>query len=68
MFYRTHAGTHQPFLQDANAADGALVQKFPHGHQVRLGFGKWQLLLEGEENTAKYLPVFGRIGPVALKV
>src|SRR5437016_7587436 len=68
MFYRTHTGVHQPLLQDANAADGALVEKLPRGHQVRLGFCKWQLLLEGEQNTAEYLPVFSRLGPVALEV
>src|SRR5579863_3651402 len=57
VFYRTHTGAHQPLLQDANTADGALVEKLPHGHQVRLRFGKWQLLLEGKQDTAEYLPV-----------
>src|SRR5215469_16482227 len=59
MFYRAHTGAHQPLLQDANTANGALIEKLPCGHQVHLHFGKWQLLLEGEQDTAEYLAVFG---------
>jgi len=48
-FIAPHTGTQQPFLQDANAAEGTLIQKVPDGHEIRFGLGKWQLLLEGEQ-------------------
>src|SRR5262245_63794641 len=68
MLHRTNARAHEPLLENTHAPDRALIEKFPYGHKVRLRFVEWKLLLEGEENTLKYLPVGGGIGLIPLEM
>src|SRR2546430_5025992 len=61
------------FRSSTESQDFPMRAVCPYGLRAALANGAamqrdLQLLLEGEQNTAEYLPVFSRLGPVALKV
>src|SRR6516165_2590840 len=64
----TDAGAHEPFLQNADTADGTFIEELPHCVQVGILAFEWKLFLEREYHFLKNLPVRGGVGSIALEV